>query len=55
MKHLVPVDGTVRVVTRFLFLPKTIGGKTRWLECATWKMEFVAAEGVCFWNDTRWL
>jgi hypothetical protein len=29
-------DGTIVTLTRFLFLPKNIAGKTRWLCNATW-------------------
>jgi hypothetical protein len=30
-------DGEKRIRSGFLFIPKTIGGETRWLETATWE------------------
>jgi hypothetical protein len=45
---------------RFLFLPKTIRGETRWLEFAAWLEEYhVGGNGRneirTYWKETKWL
>lgn len=44
---------------RFLWLPKTIGLETRWLEFATWNEEYVRGSNVSacgdFWKVTHWI
>lgn len=52
-----------RIVKRFLWLPLTIDGETRWLERACWreKWDFVIPtkrEGwgkLCDWQPEKWL
>lgn len=39
--RLRPVPFETRIVTRFLWFPKTIGCETRWLETATWEEEWI--------------
>ena len=34
-----PKDGTIRIKTKFLFIPKCIDGETRWLEKASYKQQ----------------
>lgn len=34
-KPIAPVEGANRTITKFLWLPKTIGNETRWLEKAS--------------------
>lgn len=55
MKKPIPVDGTVEVVSRFLWFPKTIGDTRRWFEIATWKREFLMREGIATWVDLEWI
>jgi hypothetical protein len=50
-------DGTQRIVTRFLFFPKTLFNETRWLEFAqilqTWNASsYRDIDGE--WEDIRW-
>lgn len=48
-----PKDGEERVISAFLWWPRTIGGETRWLETASWRQWLEA----CFfdeWRDMRW-
>ena len=51
--------GALRVVSKFLFFPKQIGGETRWWEYATWEEKWVkgGGPGACpdFWRKTRWI
>ena len=42
----------LEIITRFLFLPKTISGETRWLERATWEREYGV---LVFDNFSSWL
>lgn len=42
-----PEVGNTRTKFRFLFLPKTIGGETRWLEWAKWTEEFRTVRRRC--------
>jgi hypothetical protein len=57
-----------RIVTRFLFLPKSVGDETRWLERATWEEKSVpfyswvgglhgfSKEPTSFeWEPVRWI
>ena len=57
-----PKDGTKRERQRYLWFPKRIGLKTRWLEVATWEEEVVIWESAFTgekmywtWRATRWL
>ncbi len=51
-----PVDGEMRVVTKFLWLPKKLGHETRWLERASWNIKAtVLSTGVYWWSATGWL
>lgn len=53
IKHSV---GQERSVTRFLWLPKTIGFETRWLETASWRESYIAnIDGPNFWEPIEWL
>lgn len=49
--------GTLKIVTGFLFLPKTIAGETRWLEKATWERKYVSSTlaGSAIWISTHWI
>lgn len=53
------VEGHKRTVTRFLWIPKTIGHETRWLETASWVEKFVDAtyisDGTAYWSEVRWI
>jgi hypothetical protein len=52
MKHR---SGDIRVVTRFLFFPKTLGGETRWLEWAKITQVFLGLRyGSGWWEDSSW-
>lgn len=58
---------TRRIETKFLFFPKTINGKTKWLIKATWEENFVEElddELVAYdsinpfiriWKPTKWI
>lgn len=52
-----PKCGDRRMVTRFLLLPKTMGGECRWLEVASWQQEFQVRVYSDFyswdWHDLR--
>ena len=55
MRWKAPEVGDVRKKKRFLFLPKEIGGETRWMECAEWIEVFRSFKsgngyGVCCWS-----
>lgn len=45
--------GNTRIVTRFLWLPREINGEVRWMERATWRMEYKNYVGG--WEDVEWL
>lgn len=48
-------SGTIRIVTKFLLLPKALNGETRWLEKATWERKYYCFNGCKWRTDTRWL
>lgn len=55
-----PYIGQKRVKTKFLFIPKTIGDETRWLERASYLQEYtpvgLSMEGtIQDWYDIKWL
>ena len=35
-----PTEGDIKTVTKFLWLPITLGNETRWLERATMQMQY---------------
>lgn len=51
--------GDVRMITKFLWLPKTIGKQTRWLECVSYRQSYHVTQGglhrVVFWQDEVWI
>jgi hypothetical protein len=57
MKWIDPKPGDERIVSGFLWLPKTIGGVTRWLERAEWRQEFRFPNFFSLradWLDATW-
>ena len=55
-------DGSTRIRTKFLWLPKKVDNERRWLEVATWKEVFVerdysnyAKPKFDFWNPRYWI
>lgn len=46
--------GQRRVVSRFLLLPTTLKGETRWLERAYICQTFDGPRGLGAWVDVRW-
>lgn len=59
-----PVEGTVRVINKFLFFPRTIQGETRWLEKTKIKqirkyyqddMRDAYSKSFWYWEDERWM
>lgn len=59
-----PVEGTMRVISKFLFFPRTIQGETRWLERAGIRqirryheddMRDAYSESFWYWEDERWV
>lgn len=47
-----------KIVSGFLFFPKTIDGETRWLEFAKWKKKFFGDGGGMMggaWFDQEWI
>lgn len=64
-KRIYPEIGNTRVVHRFLLLPKTFDGETRWLERAAIRQEFMeyrmlssgseAVVDVEGWRDVAWI
>lgn len=53
-KHYNVVNGETRRVSKFLFLPKTIKGQTRWLEKACWCQHYVGGRHYQGWVDDYW-
>jgi hypothetical protein len=58
----IPPFDSMKITTRFLWLPKTIQSETRWLERATWIGRVVTWEDKRThesidwqWEDERWL
>ncbi len=56
-----PESGTIRLVTRFLWLPLTINLETRWLERVTWEERaehlariFSKADAGWRWTKRQW-
>jgi hypothetical protein len=46
-------DGDKRIRRGFLFVPKTIGGKRRWLEFASWRQSYFGPWQS--WLDIEWM
>lgn len=57
MEWIKPNRFDTREITKFLFLPKKIGRKVRWLEKATWEEQYVRDNYWCkyCWKSTKWL
>jgi hypothetical protein len=47
--------GARRVRSRFLILPKTLNGETRWLEVAFWEEELVEGDLADYWCQFCWV
>ena len=47
-------DGDKRERRGFLFLPRTINEKTRWLEWAVWEERLIVSWGDWWWTDVQW-
>lgn len=62
-KHHNPDIGDKRTRKKFLFLPKTIAGETRWLESAEFEEEYVTIVVASKsgptqkerWVETKWI
>ena len=55
-----PRPNETRVRTRFLWMPKTIDGQTRWLELAAWQERYSGVVSgvvsrVPVWDAVRWV
>lgn len=53
----VPKLGDRRILRRFLFLPKTVNGETRWMEVGEWEEEYIPVENYLNfnrWDAVRW-
>ena len=48
----IPYYGDTKIVKRFLWWPKELENKVRWLETASYEREFVRFRG---WVDKRWV
>jgi hypothetical protein len=46
-----PQHGDIRIRKEFLWIPKTINDKTRWLEYAEWEEQFYKG----YWFEMEWL
>ena len=49
-----PESGTRRIRGGFAFLPVTINGDTRWLECVTYEVRCAHWEGAFSKRDMGW-
>lgn len=55
MKWNKPKLGDTRVILRYLFLPRSINGETRWLELTRIKqVRCSRINGSLYWKDERW-
>jgi len=52
----IPLIGQTRVVTKFLWFPKTINKETRWLEKASWTEHYLPSivTNKCSWITGKW-
>lgn len=48
-------DKPGRIVTKFLWLPKTIDGEMRWLERATYRRAYLYTHYDWKWFDDEWV
>lgn len=59
MKWKTVQDGDKQIVTKFLWLPLTLGGDTRWLERATFERERMGPahmdEIFGHWRYLKWI
>ena len=55
MRKKLHKHGDERVVTKFLWLPKTINREMRWLEVATWRERYAYSPPDIFWYSMEWL
>ena len=47
---------TIRIVKRFLFLPKTINGNRKWFEVVKYKQKYIQTKMFkCKWIDIEWV
>jgi hypothetical protein len=51
-KKKAPDYGDRRIISEFLFFPKTLDGETRWLEFAEIIQSYLGA--WCRWVDSSW-
>ncbi len=47
--------GDIRIVNKFLFLPKCINGESRWFEYATIKQLYKIFSYGDYWEDVEWI
>ena len=61
--RILPQEGNLRIITRFLWLPKTLPldrtktnvVQTRWLERASWfQLREPDYQGGSYWYDLQW-
>ena len=55
--YKMPRDGDVKVIKKFLYFPKRINGKARWLEMGNWEESYSAGGYVLdsYWVPTHWI
>ena len=55
MRKKLPKHFDRRIITGFLFFPKTIGYEERWLEKVTWIEEYRGDLGCDGWVRIEWI
>ena len=50
-----PIVGDTRIKEGFLFTPKIVDGKIRWLCRAKWQQEYIATLYGYSWVNTCWV
>ncbi len=57
MRWSKPIIGARRQKTRFLWLPKTVDGETRWMERVTWEERWGRDQSydTPWWAPRRWI
>ena len=48
-------EAGTRIRSGFLWIPKTLGNETRWMEHATWEEVYEANIVDQYWQETRWI
>lgn len=57
-KKVQPREYHVRIVTRFLFIPKCVDDEWRWLEWASVEQRYsdaILMDGNYYWRNVRWI